>query len=525
MITALLSFCMILFLLPGTAFADKNESITVGKTKRLTLNTGEAAFHGRWESSDPNAVDIISQDGITCEIKALKIPTFQNPVGVYCTYEVQTPRRTYQTKVEVYWVTVSESNASSGGDYTISVSESSLNIDMANGGGVMVICGVPFSNDVWLEFEATQGKCGYSFDYDGNRAWVGIYPESTGKGACVVKLIRSTGKNKVSIMQKQTIRYTAYCSHYFGSSGTVTQEPTYTTEGTIVYTCIRCGYSKTDRIPVLTPTPDPTPAQTPDPTPAWTPEPAPAWTPEPAPAQTPEPTPAWIPEPVAPPTPDPVYYAYMTILQNYRTQAEKEQRDMDRKAAALYAQARRTEEARVARETRRAEEALLTAEREILCAQCGRRISSDSSYCMFCGQAVQPSSRWSRWSEWSTKPVKSSATREVEQRQTLIGYNMFHYRTQFRDEPYWRVFRNFSVNGDYDALYSRHSYGEKYVERYVTASELADAVTVWPDSWNVYPRKGFQDGVTTAFDFGDDEFLWFIDSAVYETMYRYRDLI
>lgn len=259
---------------------------------------------------------------------------------------------------------------------------------------------------------------------------------------------------------------------------------------------------------MLTPTPEPASAQTP--------EPAPAWTPEPAPAQT--------PEPVAPPTPDPAYYAYMTILQNYRTQAEKEQRDMDRKAAALYAQARRTEEARVARETRRAEEALLTAEREILCAQCGRRISSDSSYCMFCGQAVQPSSRWGWWSEWSTKPVKSSATREVEQRQTLIGYNMFHYRTQFRDEPYWRVFRNFSVNGDYDALYSRHSYGEKYVERYVTASELADAVTVRPDSWNVYPGKGFQDGVTTAFDFGDDDFLWFIDSAVYETMYRYRDL-
>lgn len=222
---------------------------------------------------------------------------------------------------------------------------------------------------------------------------------------------------------------------------------------------------------------------------------------------------------------DEAFDLFFFVLNNYLIQAEKEQREIDQKAAALYARARRTEEARVARETRRAEKAMRTAEREILCPQCGRQISSDSNYCMYCGQAMQTSSRWSQWSEWSTKPVKSTAALEVEQRQTLIGYNMFHYRTQFRDEPYWRVFRNFSVTGDYDALYSRHSYGEKYAVRYATASELADAVTVRPDSWNVYPGKGFQDGVTTAFDFGDDEFLWFIDSAVYETIYRYRDLI
>ena len=224
------------------------------------------------------------------------------------------------------------------------------------------------------------------------------------------------------------------------------------------------------------------------------------------------------------PPSDTEFDLFFFVLNNYLIQAEKEQREMDRKAEALYAQARRAEEARVARETRRAEEAMRTAEREILCSQCGRRISADSSYCMFCGQAVQTGGRWGPWSEWSTKPVISFAAREVEQRQVLAGYNMFHYRTQFRDEPYWRVFRNFSVNGDYDALFSRHSYGEKYVERYVTAAQLADAATVRSDSWNVYPKKGFQDGVTTAFDFGDDEFLWFIDSAVYETMYRYRDL-
>ena len=218
------------------------------------------------------------------------------------------------------------------------------------------------------------------------------------------------------------------------------------------------------------------------------------------------------------------YEVFLYILGNYLRQAEKEQQEMDRRAAALYAQARIAESVRVAEETRRAQEALRTAERLIVCTKCGRQISSDSSYCMYCGKAVYTdSSKWGPWSEWSVRRVKSSGTREVEKRQILAGYTMFHYRTQFRDEPYWRVFRNFSVNGDFDALYSRHSYGEKYAERIVTASELTDATCVSPDSWNVYPGKGFQDGVTTAFDFHDDEYLWFIGSAVYETVYRYRD--
>jgi len=216
---------------------------------------------------------------------------------------------------------------------------------------------------------------------------------------------------------------------------------------------------------------------------------------------------------------------FLYILGNYLRQTEKEQREMDRRAAALYAQARIAESVRVAEEARRAEEALRSAERLIVCTKCGRQIFSDSSYCRYCGKAVYADSgKWCSWSEWSTQAVNSYTTREVEQRQILVGYNMFHYRTQFRGEPYWRVFRNFSVNGDFDALYSRHSYGEKYAERYVTASALAEATGVSPDSWNVYPGKGFQNGVTTAFDFHDDEYLWFIGNAVYETVYRYRDM-
>ena len=87
------------------------------------------------------------------------------------------------------------------------------------------------------------------------------------------------------------------------------------------------------------------------------------------------------------------------------------------------------------------------------------------------------------------------------------------------------MFCNFSVKGDYDTLYSRYSYGEKYVERVVTFSEFEDATIVAPDSRNIYPGKGYQDGVTAAYIFHDDEFLWFVSSAVLETRNRYRDLI
>ena len=214
------------------------------------------------------------------------------------------------------------------------------------------------------------------------------------------------------------------------------------------------------------------------------------------------------------------------FLSNYLTQAAKEQQEINRRAAALYAQARREEDARVDAEIKRLENALCNGMRSIVCSQCNRTVSAAGNYCMYCGHKLPTlDDYWGSWSAWSHTPIPCSSTREVETQTVVVGFNMFHYRTQFRDEPYYRVFRNFSVNGDYDALYSRYSYGEKYVERVVTFSELEDATVVSPDSWNIYPGKGYQDGVTTAYDFHDDEFLWFISNAILETQYRYRDLI
>ena len=180
----------------------------------------------------------------------------------------------------------------------------------------------------------------------------------------------------------------------------------------------------------------------------------------------------------------------------------------------------------------------------IYCPSCGQKIAADSKFCMYCGFKIPlvsaPASKtpqptktpapvtktWSSWSSWSTSPAYSSSTREVETRTTVKGYNMFHYRTQYRDAPYPRVFRDYSINGDYDWKYSRRSYGEKYMEKYVTADQLAAATIYSPDSRNVYNGKhpGYQDGSTIAYGFKDDEFMWFIRSKDTVTEYRYRDL-
>ncbi len=214
------------------------------------------------------------------------------------------------------------------------------------------------------------------------------------------------------------------------------------------------------------------------------------------------------------------------FLRNYLTQAAKEQQEINRRAAALYAQARREEETRVDAEIKRLKDAVQNDTRSIVCSQCNRTVPVIRNYCMYCGLRLPTQDdRWGSWSAWSDVPFPCSSTKEVETHTVVAGFNMFHYRTQFRDEPYYRVFRNFSVNGDYDALYSRYSYGEKYVERFVTFSELEHATAVSPDSWNIYPGKGYQDGVTIAYDFQDDEFLWFISDAVLVTKYRYRDFI
>lgn len=143
----------------------------------------------------------------------------------------------------------------------------------------------------------------------------------------------------------------------------------------------------------------------------------------------------------------------------------------------------------------------------------------------------EPEYYWGEWSEWSTKPVNQAEDCQVETRQVqeIIGYYVYHYRTQTEDAPYYRVFRNFSINGVYDE-YARSSYGEKYASKYVTVSQMQAANTYSPSDsrydsirFNGKYWKAYQRGNETAYGFGDDEFLWYIDSedTAVHTEYRY----
>ena len=173
---------------------------------------------------------------------------------------------------------------------------------------------------------------------------------------------------------------------------------------------------------------------------------------------------------------------------------------------------------------------------ELYCPECGRLIPSASRFCMYCGHQIPqsappifltPSDSWGEWSAWTKTPAFESSTRQVQKRTNVLGYYMVHYGTQEAESPYYRVFRNYSVSGMYETWGARKSYGEKHFTRYVTATALEKARQFQPGVFvtGVMDNyQGFQRGTTTAYYFGDDKYVWFIDRPDQITEYRYRDL-
>ncbi len=87
------------------------------------------------------------------------------------------------------------------------------------------------------------------------------------------------------------------------------------------------------------------------------------------------------------------------------------------------------------------------------CSNCWAEVSSDSRYCWSCGSRVNGGSSYNR----------------------TQYYSMVVYVTQEAAEPHYRVFRSFSINGEYDAYGARKSYGEKCLTVTVSAEQLAQA--------------------------------------------------
>ena len=92
---------------------------------------------------------------------------------------------------------------------------------------------------------------------------------------------------------------------------------------------------------------------------------------------------------------------------------------------------------------------------------------------------------------------------------------MVHYGTQMASSPHYRMFRNYSINRAYSYYGARESYGEKHFTRYVDAYMLSYAKTYEPGTLIKGDYPGYQKGTDTEYSFGDDKYVWFIESPVY----------
>ena len=130
------------------------------------------------------------------------------------------------------------------------------------------------------------------------------------------------------------------------------------------------------------------------------------------------------------------------------------------------------------------------------CSNCGASVNSDDNFCWACGHRV------------GTQSSYSSDRR-------IIGYYMVHYGTQEAASPHYRMFRNYSIKKNYSYYGARESYGEKHFTRYVDAYMLTYAKTYAPGTLIKGDYGGYQRGTSTAYSFGDDKYVWFIESIVY----------
>lgn len=136
---------------------------------------------------------------------------------------------------------------------------------------------------------------------------------------------------------------------------------------------------------------------------------------------------------------------------------------------------------------------------------------------------------WGGWSDWSDTSVTKSDSTEVETREDtrsrLTGYNMVYYLTQEANSPYYRNYREFSLNGNYGAYGARTSYGEHHNTRTATVDQVSNAPTIGNNGFFSGEFGGYIRTSATAYDLGD-AYPWFVESEIREnytvTQYRYR---
>ncbi|MDR1560577.1 MAG: Ig-like domain-containing protein [Clostridiales bacterium] len=139
------------------------------------------------------------------------------------------------------------------------------------------------------------------------------------------------------------------------------------------------------------------------------------------------------------------------------------------------------------------------------------------------GMGSAAAAEWGAWSDWSADNPGSSGTRQVESRSVVTGYNMFVYQTQEAASPYNRVFRDYSINGDYSGHGARSSYGEFLYTCTASKAELDGSARLEPGGYGGSGQQGYNRGNRTAYCMQGRAY--FIQSEITQTQYRYRDQV
>ncbi len=133
---------------------------------------------------------------------------------------------------------------------------------------------------------------------------------------------------------------------------------------------------------------------------------------------------------------------------------------------------------------------------------------------------------YGEWSAWSTTKPGQKEGREIESRETVVGYNMELYLTM--SLAGLREYRSYSIGGNYDAYGLRAAYGEFHYTYYAPKAEIDVADTCAEGAYFNYAgnTQGYNKGHGTGYvGWGVQDCLcWFIQSEVTQTEYRYRDV-
>ena len=235
----------------GTFTLNVNES----KTLYLDVASDEGLISALWNC---NSSDFsINASGSTCRVTALRYSSI--PAIVDCTYYCTKSyfiagRRQIVTIPHYVSYTFYANGSSNGTTGTCNIANwpSSVNVAFPGSSTFTITAGTNLSDKVYLKENSSSGNCVSVFllRTEGNKAYYRVDANAPGTQTVTFQLIYQESSTKMTIKDKVSIKFTVTCAHIY-DQGTVTKPPTASATGIRTYTCLNCGYKKTETIPVI----------------------------------------------------------------------------------------------------------------------------------------------------------------------------------------------------------------------------------------------------------------------------------